>query len=320
MSKKRLRRLRNDSRWYTHLLRTFLSAHRWGLFLIVVVVLSISWLSIYFIDQRRFQHTHLAPGPSSTDYFKESSRNSLPMGLSTGSIGTLFPIIIAIFTLAGFLGGIAKLDEVLSRATNLQKFLEKANLILSDAIANGGQVWVVCHSPFIGNLSLRGRKPQVAFQNQLQHLIKQNKVTIITLTPDKLVDYYARFKGDERYRDAKCLEAYQEMEPFLKQCMLQSDAVAYFGLSEEPEFFLVANDTEAVVATPLFLPRSDSSSSLPRLVELIGFATKDGATYDELLQAAFYYQRKCTTPYAKGDTHLVDEAMVRAATNLGSEV
>lgn len=295
-------KIRRDFKNYYRLLQTYLKTYNWGCLIIIVMVIGLLALSVYLV--------------------KDNNRNSI---FTSTSIGILFPFGIAIFTLGGFLISLSKLEELLGRITSLNQFLERSNALIEKSFIKNDDLLIVCHSPFIGNLSERGRKSQKRFRENINRLIddKNHKIKIIGICPSALENYYKVFGEDPRYDRDMCKTAFREMRDFFVSVSRSNKIynVSYFSLNYYSPFFLVASKYEAVVASPFFLPlphgfnngpdQNKSNATLKycanwkskvsdpqnipedkselesvNKVELLGFVTRDSQQIHELMEAA----------------------------------
>lgn len=269
--------------------------------LAISIVLGTTLISLHFAGSPTVVHQHKvtrapnSPDPADTfDRFEFGAR----------SIGVVFPVVIAMVTVVGFLLGLAKLEEFLGQATSLRSFLEKAAEIMDDCNQRNDKLWVVCHSPLIGNLSERDSKQYGVFEEKLFKTAKNEslQLKIVGLSPAQLGKYYQKFANDKRYDPRKCKDAFKETQDILLQLLGAKNHNEYLAVEEESEFFLVASEYQAVVASALFLPseQKDASSRQgqqreqekdnaqkpeKKKVQLIGFMTRDGNTIDALLDA-----------------------------------
>src|ERR1019366_3290627 len=122
--------------------------------------------------------------------------------------------------LAGFLATLSKLEERSSKITSLHGFLEQANEIIKGALLDTDQeLWVVCPSPYIGNLSVRDTKVQIAFAKLIEDAAYRLPLILVCPSPEVMADYYLKLcpsDPNERYPIALCREAFQEMKQFLQ--------------------------------------------------------------------------------------------------------
>ena len=134
--------------------------------------------------------------------------------LRKSSLGVMFTFILSLVTVSGFLIAITKLEQLLGQVTSLRAFLERGTEIIQNAIDHNDSLWIICHSPFIGNLSVRGTKPQIAFREALKTAVNNPSVgvKIIGLSPAGLRDYYESFATDRRLERAEVDKALEEME------------------------------------------------------------------------------------------------------------
>jgi hypothetical protein len=228
--------------------------------------------------------------------------------LKKPSLGVAFTFALSLITVFGFLIAIAKIEQLLGQVTSLREFLEQAIDIIQRATDNNDDLWIVCHSPFIGNLSLRGTKPQVAFKNVLESVVadKNVKLHMIGYSPAGLLQYYSTFSADPRYTSDKVGEAFVELRDILIALQMSALKNDYYGSLTQPPFFLVASEYEAVIASALFVPTVATESTTNRepeknepsppnrRVELIGFSTKDGSAIESLLEAYEFIRKDCT--------------------------
>lgn len=316
MALKRLVRIKRDCVAFGRLVRKSyrLYPHVFTLSLIALVVFWIA--SILLVPGTALSHTHThvsQVGDQSSDVDSFVSIASL---YAKSSVGILFPLIIASCTVVGFLIGLAKLEELAGQVTSLPAFLDRAAELIEESIINGDDVSIVCHSPFIGNLSAREQRMQQRFRKALESAAKSGvvRLKILGLEPDALGHYYMAFGEDKRYAAIKCEDAFSEMGDFLTSMTLYERQ--YFGLPYEhlPEFFMATNGFRAVVASPLFLPARDevlsdhgtdgqsdgATSGGNRKVDLIGFATRDGGTIAELIEAMEFGCKRATIVHRDG--------------------
>jgi hypothetical protein len=240
-----------DLQYYSRLFKAYWEAHFWGLIIIIILALVILVVSILLS--------------------KDSNRTSI---FTSSSNGILFPLILSIITMGAFLISLSKLEELLGRITSLQQFLEKSNSLIERAGNNNSDLWIVCHYPFIGNLSARGTSAQITFRDHLTRLMKEKlcNVEIVGICPYGLKNYFLQFGKDSRYDFNTCMEAFQELHETFTYTLSELSKINYYGLAYQPPFFLVATKYEAVIASPFFLPHpysqrnvsnDESSSALP---------------------------------------------------------
>lgn len=300
--KNKIKNFKTDLQYYSRLSRTYMETHFWGLLIIIIIAFGLLTFSIFIS--------------------KDSNRTSI---FTSTTVGILFPLIIAIVTMGGFLISLSKLEELLGRITSLQQFLEKSNSLIERASNSNDDLWIVCHYPYIGNLSARGSKAQETFRDHLQKLMREKtcNVEIVGICPYGLKDYFLQFGRDSRYDFDICMEAFQELHDAFAFTLSEYSKVTYFGLKYQPPFFLVASRYEAVIASPFFLPvpygeedfaneksvssftnycksicefnkngtknitnnNQNSGNKGEKKVELLGFVTRDPHQISELLEA-----------------------------------
>lgn len=217
--------------------------------------------------------------------------------------GSIFPVAFAFLTLAGLLAALSRIEELHSKITNLHGFVIVATSICKEAEKKREPVWIVSVSPFIGNLSIRGRNVQKEFAETLAgnaarriqglHTRANIDVTLACLAPRELGEYYLNFARDARYDKILCKEAHAEMKDYLVDATRIGTRIKYYGLKENPGFFLVATSSRALVAMPLFLPVKGaiSDETTDDKVQLVGFLTREKKLVRELLEAAEHYAK-----------------------------
>jgi hypothetical protein len=297
-------RMWDDLRTYLRLFRTLLRIHWLGMVITGFAVFLIGSCSIHLIQPSmiRLERKILLQNKQDGNYEEIPSPHTtlsetIKQYLTRSSVGVLFPTLLAIVTITGFLISIQKLEEFLGKVTSLKAFLEKAVPILEEAQKMKEDIHIVCYAPYIGNLSERGTGLQLRFAKLLLDRVQyeRTRTIIVSLNAEALSDYYNRFALDSRYEEVDVSEALKEQKHILQECASKSfNNVAYYGLPPKamlPSFFMVAAESRAVIAMPLFVPPGDSTktTTVDMKIELVGFCTNDVATIREFKEAMNLY-------------------------------
>lgn len=240
------------------------------------------------------------------------------------SPGTIFVLLMAIFTVLGLLITITRIHEITSRITRYDELLIRAAKLLRDEIKeshNGPRVVrMVCTTPLHGNLTEGPTGYYKEYKGAI-HLAQQKLVLHVLHQPiQELEVFYDGFWKAGRFAEHDAKNALDETVRFLKDLNDTSDlrqrakeighqntlpVHSTSHLWSEIGYRLLLSDKRAIFYVPLFLPfESTSQDTYDQLesphfqktarVEMIGFESEDPFVVGQLTQNFNYLEQRST--------------------------